>query len=223
MHAVSDQVRILQEGPGNRAWNMAEDEALLRLARMPVLRIYRWSEPAISIGYFGLASEVPEGRPFVRRYTGGGLVDHEADFTYSIIVPREHRLNQAGTQESYEMVHRAVSLALETLGYASQLAAAASPVESSACFQKPVKFDVVAGTSKLAGAAQRRTKEGCLHQGSILLPRFDFDLLSEGIIRQLLPLLGDKAFEDKLTAQEEERACGLEKDRYSTDDWNLSH
>jgi lipoate-protein ligase A len=78
---------------------MAEDEALLRLVSAPVLRIYQWTEPAISIGYFGLYSDVPSGRPFVRRYTGGGLVDHEADFTYSIIVTRANRLNSLGTQE----------------------------------------------------------------------------------------------------------------------------
>lgn len=222
MDPVSDPVRILQEGPATRAWNMAEDEALLRLASAPVLRIYRWTEPAVSIGYFGLSSDVPPGRPFVRRYTGGGLVDHEADFTYSIIVPRVHRLNSMGTQESYEEIHRAVAKTLDILGYASDLAAAASPLENSACFQKPVKFDVVNGSSKLAGAAQRRTREGCLHQGSILLPSFDFEALSEVLIGQLSPLLGFQTVAGCLSAEEKARARVLETERYSTDEWNLS-
>lgn len=219
---MSEPVRIIQEGHGNRAWNMAVDEALLRLVQAPVLRIYQWSEPAVSIGYFGLHSDVPPGRPFVRRYTGGGLVDHENDFTYSIIVPRLHRLNQMGTQESYEEIHRAVAQTLARLGFHSDLAATASTVENSACFQKAVKFDVVDGTSKLAGAAQRRTREGCLHQGSILVPGFNFESLSQGLIRELSPLLGAEVAPSELDPVEKARASLLEIERYSTDDWNLS-
>jgi len=201
---------------------MAEDEALLRLVQDPLLRIYRWTEPALSIGYFGLHAEVPSGRPFVRRYTGGGLVDHQADFTYSLIVPRDHRLNTLGPQESYEEIHRSISAVLRKLGFCSDLASATSSVESSACFEKAVRFDVVSGSAKLAGAAQRRTREGCLHQGSILVPKFDFAELSEEMIRHLLPLLGSEAIPSQLSSEERVRAETLERERYRTDAWNFS-
>ncbi|MFM8654567.1 MAG: lipoyl protein ligase domain-containing protein [Verrucomicrobiota bacterium] len=56
---------------------MAIDESLLRHARAPVLRIYGWEETCVSIGYFQKASVVAAGTSFVRRYTGGGLVEHD--------------------------------------------------------------------------------------------------------------------------------------------------
>jgi lipoate-protein ligase A len=79
--------------PHAAALNMAIDEALLRTAREPLLRIYRWARPAVSFGYFGKWADVhrawPE-REAVRRWTGGGIVPHGDDLTYSLIVPREH-------------------------------------------------------------------------------------------------------------------------------------
>src|SRR5271155_3321183 len=78
--------RLLIHGPASPARNMAIDEALLREVREPVLRIYEWSVPAVSLGYFQPAALAGE-RPFVRRYTGGGLVDHAHDVTYTIVLP----------------------------------------------------------------------------------------------------------------------------------------
>lgn len=46
------------------------------------------------------------------------------------------------------------------------------------CMAGPTKYDVVVGGRKVAGAAQRKTKAGLLHQGTIALTRPDSDLLS---------------------------------------------
>src|SRR5258708_26441834 len=80
---------LLQSGPGQVAFNMAMDEALLeampRLGQ-PILRFYSWSEPAASFGYFQKFREVERLtllRPLVRRPTGGGIVPHMEDWTYS--------------------------------------------------------------------------------------------------------------------------------------------
>ena len=113
---------------------------------------------------------MPEGRPFVRRYTGGGLVDHAHDVTYTVVLPRTHPWMQLSAPASYEQIHLGVQAALAACGIASELTPTASTAESEACFQKPVRFDIVAADAKLSGAAQRRTREGLLHQGSILLP-----------------------------------------------------
>ena len=109
-------------------------------------------------------------RPFVRRYTGGGLVDHAHDITYTIVLPRAHPWMELSAPDSYCQIHRGVQSVLEACGIVSELTPAAQAVESEACFQKAVRYDIVAGPSKLSGAAQRRTREGMLHQGSILLP-----------------------------------------------------
>src|SRR2546423_12982971 len=77
--------------PKCAALNMAVDEALLVDSAAPVLRFYRWQRPSISFGYFGRYAEVaPESarREIVRRWTGGGIVPHGADLTYSVIIPK---------------------------------------------------------------------------------------------------------------------------------------
>ena len=72
------------------AMNMAIDEALLETAVGPTIRFYRWRSPALSFGYFGKFSDVAvytAERDLVRRWTGGGIVFHGDDLTYSVVIP----------------------------------------------------------------------------------------------------------------------------------------
>lgn len=214
--------RLLIHGTDSPARNMAIDEALLREVRDPVLRIYKWAVPAVSLGYFqphALAGE----RPFVRRYTGGGLVDHAHDVTYTIVLPRAHPWMEMSAPESYCHIHLGVQATLKACGIVSELTPAAHGVESEACFAKPVKFDIVSDTGKLSGAAQRRTREGLLHQGSILLPdpARNADLrasFAEAFATRLELVVKP----GELTEAEVARAADLERERYSTEAWNRS-
>jgi lipoate-protein ligase A len=215
--------RLLVHGESSPARNMAVDEALLREVREPVLRIYGWAVPAVSLGYFQSAALAPKDRPFVRRYTGGGLVDHAQDVTYTVVLPRAHAWMELSAPESYSRIHLGVQAALGACGIASELAATASTLESEACFQKPVRFDIVAGPAKLSGAAQRRTREGLLHQGSILLP----DPARNADLRARFAAAFAAKLElaikpGELTPSEEARAALLERDRYLTEAWNRS-
>jgi lipoate-protein ligase A len=201
---------------------MAVDEALLREVQAPVLRIYEWDSPAVSLGYFQPAT-LAEGRPFVRRYTGGGLVDHAHDITYTIVLPRAHPWLTLSAPESYRLIHEGVQAVLNACGIAGELAPVAFAAESPACFQKPVKFDIVAGQEKLSGAAQRRTREGLLHQGSILLPH----ATRNAEVRAAFPKffahhVGLALTPGGLTIAETERAAALERERYATAGWNLA-
>jgi len=214
--------RLLIDGAASPARNMAVDEALLREVREPVLRIYEWNIPAVSLGYFqsfALAGE----RPFIRRYTGGGLVDHDHDMTYTIVLPRAHPWMELSAPDSYCMIHRGVQAALAACGIQSELTPEASTAESDSCFAKPVRFDVMAAGSKLSGAAQRRTREGLLHQGSILLPdptrNSDLRRTFAGPFSKRLKM---EMQPGNLTASESSRAADLERDRYSTEAWNRS-
>jgi lipoate-protein ligase A len=215
--------RHIVHGRAGRHFNMAVDEALLRLVDLPVLRLYRWAEPnAVSIGYFEKAADVPAGRPFVRRYTGGGLVDHSGDLTYTLALPKSHPLTLAGTGPSYEAVHRAVAEAMARSGLDVRLASVNDPTDHPACFQKAVRFDVVDGPGrKLAGAAQRRTREGCLHQGSILPGApFDWDSLAQSLTICLAQVLGAEPVPGALSETEATLAAELEATRYATPAWN---
>lgn len=200
---------------------MAVDEALLRSSSTPLLRIYEWEENAVSIGYFQKWGEVPEGRPFVRRWTGGGLVDHAADLTYTVIVPRSHRAAQLSTLDAYRLFHSAVREALLSLGIRAELADQSEPEPSARCFARPVRFDVMAGGKKVAGGAQRRAREGLLHQGSILLPEaLDRSRLASALSWAVGRSLAANLFLDPLSPEEVGLAERLERERYATDQWN---
>jgi lipoate-protein ligase A len=150
--------------------NMAIDEALLGEAMLPVLRSYRWARPAVSFGYFEKvepARAAFPGNEIVRRWTGGGIVRHGHDFTFSLLVPASHPFARASTGAIYEAIHRALAAALAALGFEVVLAGPAGPARSRACFENPVPHDLLLGGRKIAGGAQRRTRTGLLHQGSI--------------------------------------------------------
>jgi lipoyl(octanoyl) transferase len=156
--------------PKPAALNMAVDEALLADARTPILRFYRWLRPSLSFGYFGAFAEVTHHasqRDIVRRWTGGGVVLHGADLTYSLIVPSSDPFFRRSSLHAYAAVHEAIRRALEENNIAATLAGQASPKVSEECFANPVAADVLSGDRKIAGAAHRRTRSGVLHQGSI--------------------------------------------------------
>lgn len=155
--------------------NMAVDEALLLTAGargLPVLRFYQWDTPAtVSIGYVQRADAVPSGYTFVRRPTGGGVVYHDHDFTYSAAVPEGHWLTGLDRTASYDWINRSVQQGLHSLRLAADLADQEIDGHvdrgSMVCFTNPTKYDLLLGGRKIAGSAQRRTREGILHQGSL--------------------------------------------------------
>ena len=164
------------------AMNMAVDEALLEYAAVPSIRFYRWHSPALSFGYFGkfahLARYAGE-RDLVRRWTGGGIVFHGDDLTYSIVIPANDNAFSESSMAIYEKVHRALCDALEGNGKRAVVAGGgdsggtadamrtAFSMGAYNCFANPVRADVMVDGRKIAGAAQRRTRRGLLQQGSI--------------------------------------------------------
>ena len=159
--------------PHGGAFNMALDEVLLQsLSETPLLRIYRWAHAAVSFGYFEawepLASEYPSGE-LVRRWTGGGVVEHGQDVTYSLLLPRTHLLTNLAAGVSYQFIHARLLRAMNVMGCANvEVSDGASYHPASrACFAKPVRYDLLSNGQKISGAAQRRTRRGLLHQGRI--------------------------------------------------------
>ncbi len=163
----------LDSGPGPSALNMAWDEALLeagpRLGR-PVLRFYGWLEPAASFGFsqkYAEVARVTALRPLVRRPTGGGLVPHDRDWTYSLVFPPSHPWYALAAVDSYRRTHEWLQAAWARLNVSTLLAAAANRVAPGQCFLGAEKFDLLWRDHKIAGAAQRRTRSGLLIQGSL--------------------------------------------------------
>ena len=168
----------LDSGKCDAAFNMALDEALLEaVSRLgqPVLRFYGWTEPAATFGYFQKYAEVERAtllRPLIRRPTGGGIVPHDADWTYSLVFPPGHEWHSLKAEESYRRVHEWIQSAFAKLNVATEIAPTrhSAPVTHPAakgCFSGHEKFDLLWHGKKIAGAAQRRNKLGLLIQGSV--------------------------------------------------------
>lgn len=211
-------IRILDPEPHGAAVNMAIDEILLQRATAPILRVYRWASPAVSFGYFGKIAEVEPawpGRELVRRWTGGGVVPHGEDFTYTLIVPREVAFARETPLSSYAAVHERIARLLAEHSRAEALlAGAAAPKVSNACFENPAQHDILIGSEKVAGAAQRRTQYGLLHQGSIQV-----NDLPEAFGERLARTMAGEVWERLLQGEEVEAAKDLAARKYGMDEW----
>ncbi len=189
------------------------------------IRFYGWHRPSFSFGYSQkiawVRAQIPadaEASDLVRRPTGGGVVDHREDWTYALVIPRGHELEKARAVESYRAVHQALRTALaasgqaaalkehcepaaETKGEDGELAGCAAAKGPTVCFSRAELYDVVdvATGAKIAGAAQKRTKEGLLFQGSVWRPAAagvrDWDELREVFVAELAKVLGAEADE----------------------------
>lgn len=180
---------IVDEIPYSGDFNMSMDAALLQLAAerdQSVVRIYQWSEPTVSLGYFqgsGHTVESPfPGLPVVRRLSGGGAILHDQEITYSLVLPASHpaRLNPSAV---YPTVHRAIIRLLSHAGVPCQLRSefdamnsrtavtnSGTAAEPFLCFLRKNENDIVhASGNKIVGSAQRRRKGVTLQHGSIIL------------------------------------------------------
>lgn len=172
---------LLSSGPGKPAENMAVDDVLLSRASetgRPVLRFYGWTEPAATFGYsqpFARIAAWTPLRPLIRRPTGGGLVPHDFDWTYSVVVPPDHEWYQLSATESYQRAHEWLRRAFAHAGLVTELAPCCNPAGPGQCFIGAEKHDLLLGIRKLAGAAQRRNRQGLLIQGSIQPPPAGLD------------------------------------------------
>jgi lipoate-protein ligase A len=219
---------LLRSGAGGAAFNMALDEALMeastRLA-IPVLRFYEWAESAASFGYSQRVTEVERLtrlRPLIRRPTGGGVVPHDADWTYSVILPPGHTWYQLRAVASYQRVHEWIREAFGKLGLKTELAASCRKEMPGQCFVGHEKYDVLSLGGKVAGAAQRRNRSGLLIQGSVQAPtktlaRSDWEEAMIGTAREMW---GVEWTSFELDAALRQRAGSLAKEKYSRDEYN---
>jgi lipoate-protein ligase A len=212
--------------PFGAALNMAVDEVLLLQAHRPVLRVYKWARPAVSFGYFESwqavnAAYPPPAWELVRRWTGGGVVVHGQDWTYSLIVPRSDPFALVKARESYLAVHRLLADALSLAGLGGcegrgvSLVPEAAAKVSQACFENPAQHDLLLAGRKVAGAGQRRSRAGMLHQGSVqgvTLPRLFADQWARSLAATVI--------ERRLDESELAEARSLAEEKYATAEWN---
>ena len=198
---------------------MALDEALLESVTRPVLRVYRWKGAAVSFGCSQSRTTVQAqypGIPLVRRWTGGGIVEHRGDWTFSLIVPAIEPLAAWRPTETYRCIHECLAATLRGLGIAAVLVGPGDCRSGEACFTAPALHDVHDHQGqKLCGGAQRRTRRGFLHQGSVQNVSLPDDFARR--------FAGTMAAAFELSARDEhvqERAAILCREKYDSRPWN---
>lgn len=174
---------------------MAVDTAMLTIAPATTLRLYAWTPPALSLGWFQEVGDVAAyrsaGYDVVRRPTGGGAVIHHHEVTYAFVVSADHpRLVGLSTEESYAVIHAPVIAALASLG-ADVVSPPSAPPPSGGpdgprlCFDRTASVDLVHDGKKVVGSAQRRLGRRVMQHGSIILRTNPFQL-STGSLEDVL-------------------------------------
>ena len=235
-------LELLPVRTAGAAENMAVDFLLLqRYPRTGAARFrhYEWHGPAFTFGYAQkitfVRTALPPGETvdLCRRPTGGGLVDHRQDWTYALVIPRGHPLEEARASHSYREVHEALAAALRAQGVPclTKIPAgepAGQSTETTAkegvCFQRAELYDVVHEHTgeKIAGAAQKRNKRGLLFQGSIWRPAagaaVDWDRFHVDFTVRLAAMLGATAVPTPWPDLDEDEVAGL-TEQYSAPEW----
>jgi len=178
--------RLIDTGPRPGPENMAIDEALLSCFEpgrsLPVLRLYGWSPPAFSCGRFQNPGEILDlrrcrgaGIPVVRRITGGGVIYHAEELTYSLVcptsaIPESRNVRAAFFQltsfliDFYRRLHLSPAYAADYHCSGKRLGE-----RTPLCFAGTESCDILLGGRKIGGNAQRRLKEVIFQHGSIPL------------------------------------------------------
>ena len=165
---------------------MAIDEAIFLSYKenisKPTLRIYGWKAPCFSAGY----SQNPEslidieacknaGISIVRRPTGGGLIFHDKELTYSVILCQQDIGLTYRIKESFEFITSFLFNCYSSLGaqacFAKDKHRACPPDKAIApfCFSRNEEYDILVNGKKLGGNAQKRNRSIILQHGSIPL------------------------------------------------------
>lgn len=170
--------RLIIDEPETGVWNMAADEYLLHSSGngdSPTLRLYQWSQPTLSLGYFQKLSDRDQHAasrdcPVVRRHSGGGAIVHDRELTYSFVVPGTPRW-AASAGELYDKIHVALRDMYGEWTGQSDVARLSEEISDGPflCFQRRAIGDILIGESKVTGSAQRRNRDVTLQHGSILL------------------------------------------------------
>jgi lipoate-protein ligase A len=189
--------RLIKDDYHTGFMNMAIDEAIMIAHREglvpPTIRFYRWSPPAVSLGYFQyLEKEIDVdacqnlGIDIVRRPTGGKAVLHDKELTYSFIIKENHPLVNDSILETYKKISGGIIRGLSCLGIKAELVPLREKLKNdsllkrgkseirhsdfkSICFSIPSQYEVQVEGKKIVGSAQVRKKEIVLQHGSLLI------------------------------------------------------
>jgi len=180
-------IRLLPDLHADGPTHMAADEALLASDGQTTLRLYWWSPPTVSLGYFqdhtAIASrlaDLAQPPPLVRRITGGGAIWHEHEVTYALVGSLGADGLPERTAACYKLLHGGIRAALRRRGAHLDLQTSSVGdrryADEPRCFASPATDDLVAVTGgKTLGSAARTRGNRVLIHGSLKLASNPWD------------------------------------------------
>lgn len=180
------QWRLLDSGRLTGIENMAVDEALLACFEpgksLPLLRLYGWAPPAFSCGRFQNPAAIidldrcrDDGVQVVKRITGGGVIYHAAELTYSLVCPTGFIPGRRSVKDVFFELTSFLIAFYQQLGLPAVHAVDHYPAEKRLGERTPLCFagiegcDILIRGRKIGGNAQRRLKDVIFQHGSIPL------------------------------------------------------
>ena len=176
--------KLLISGSGEPSLNMGIDYFLWEKTGdenfPPVLRFYTWKVPSVSTGY----NQSPEKLininfclenkfPMVRRPTGGSVIFHDLELTYSFCANCKYYKDFSSPFKSYILICKGIIKGMEKMGLRPEIRGVSEGKEPSYttrdCFSLSSKHDITFEGKKIVGSAQRRNRKSFLQHGSILI------------------------------------------------------
>ena len=170
--------------------NMALDAAILSRyleEDIPALRLYRWLRPSFTYGVSQVSTDeidltlcAKDGIGVAGRMTGGGVLFHNDDVTYSFVCGKD----DVGEPKAHLVSYREISAFLirfyGSLGLKAHFALEAPGFKDKSsphelCAGSYEKYDIVVGGKKIGGNAQKRKRQAIFQHGSIPC-KIDWDL-----------------------------------------------
>jgi len=181
--------KLIRSGASSAAYNMGLDEKIFERyldGGNGVFRVYRWGKPSFTYGFsqypkdeIDLARCAAEGVQVAKRMTGGGILFHNDEITYSFVCSKNDLGEPQGLFVSYRNICKFLMRFYESLGLAPVFALATKDFKERCaphqlCSASHEKYDIVIGAKKIGGNAQKRKRQVIFQHGSIPL-RINWD------------------------------------------------
>ncbi|MFL5243890.1 MAG: biotin/lipoate A/B protein ligase family protein [Gemmataceae bacterium] len=237
-------IRLLPSASTDGPHNMAADEVLLEsaIAGLASFRFYQWNPATLSLGYFQAEQTRHQESsladlPYVRRASGGATLVHHHEITYALALPPGQAWQRG---ESWlRRMHLVIGDALAEFGIVTRLYEPGNgpPFRGRLCFHHFTAGDLMIGSSKIVGSAQRKQRGGLMQHGGILLARTPHAPSLPGIVeltgrslsapevgaairRAFVRATGWEVTEADWSPTERNRIEELANNKYSQESWN---
>ncbi|MFH1368288.1 MAG: hypothetical protein ABII64_04080 [Elusimicrobiota bacterium] len=225
--------RLIISKPASGPENMAADESVFLSAVQnpdygPVIRIYNWEKPCITMGYFQKHSEFSgSGMEITRRPTGGLAVFHGKDISYSIVAGKADWPHVYNQEETYHKFHTCIKDILISMGFQAEFYPELKqkpPSGNPLCVQTFFPYDLHVKGRKILGSSQRRRGEVLLQQGSVHIDAGKFFGVFSSAARNSFEKCLDIRITDYNFGESETAAMrSLIEEKYKSDTWNKKY